>query len=111
MCGRSRAALPLLAESGIDLLEPLESAPGGDVVLAEVKNRYGGCFCLKGNVNTFHTLARSTPEEVETAARKVIEDAGENGGLILSTGDQTPGDTPEENFVALISSARRFGAY
>jgi hypothetical protein len=111
MCGRSRAALPLLAESGIDLLEPLEAIPGGDVVLAEVKKQYGPCFCLKGNVNTFQTLARGTPAEVEAEARKVIEDAGEGGGLILSTGDQTPVDTPEVNFVALINAATRYGVY
>jgi hypothetical protein len=111
MCGRSRAALPLLAESGIDLLEPLEALPGGDVVLAEVKKQYGASFCLKGNVNTFRTLAQGGPAEVEAEARRVIEDAGEGGGLILSTGDQTPGDTPEENFVALIKAAKRYGAY
>ena len=111
MCGRSRAALPLLAESGIDLLEPLEASPGGDVVLAEVKKQYGPSFCLKGNVNTFHTLARGTPADVESAARKVIEEAGEGGGLILSTGDQTPVDTPEENFETLINAAALYGAY
>ena len=111
MCGRSRAALPLLGASGINLLEPLEALPGGDVVLAEVKKQYGPSFCLKGNVNTFQTLAQGTPAEVEAEARKVIEDAGEGGGLILSTGDQTPGDTPEENFVALINAAKRYGVY
>jgi uroporphyrinogen-III decarboxylase len=62
-------------------------------------------------VNTFQTLARGTTAEVEAEARKVIEDAGEGGGLILSTGDQTPVDTPEENFVALIDAAMRYGVY
>lgn len=111
MCGRCRAALPILAEAGIDLIEPLETDPGGDVTLAEVKQAYGARFCLKGNVNTFETLARGTPEQVVTAAGRCIEDAAEGGGFILSTGDQVAGDTPEENFVALIRTAAERGSY
>lgn len=106
MCGRSHAALPMLAEAGVDLVEPLESHPGGDVSLADVKRRYGERFCLKGNVNTFATLARGTPQQVRAEARQCIEDAAFGGGFILSTGDQVPGDTPEENFVALIEAAK-----
>ena len=109
MCGRSRAALPMLAEAGVDLVEPLESLPGGDVSLAEVKQEYGAQFCLKGNVNTFQTLARGRPEDVMAEAARCIRDAAAGGGFILSTGDQVAGDTPEENFVALIEAARRHG--
>ena len=106
MCGRSHAALPMLAEAGVDLVEPLESDPGGDVSLADVKREYGDKFCLKGNVHTFTTLARGTAEEVRVEARQCIEDAASGGGFILSTGDQVSGDTPEENFVALIEAAK-----
>jgi len=111
MCGRSHAALPILAESGIDLLEPLESPPGGDVSLSDVKARYGDRFCIKGNVNTFQTLAKGTSEDVVAEARQCIQDAGSGGGFMLSTGDQTPVDTPEENFQALIETAKRYGVY
>ena len=111
MCGRSQAALPILAESGIDLIEPLEAIPGGDVNLAQVKQQYGDTFILKGNVNTFQTLAKGSPADVTAEAKKVIEDAGAGGGLILSTGDQVSVDTPEENFVALIQAAGLCGTY
>lgn len=111
MCGRCGDALDMLAEAGVDMVEPLESPPGGDVSLAEVKRRYGARLCLKGNVNTFQTLARGTPEDVVAEARQCMVDAGDGGGFILSTGDQVPGDTPEANFVALISAARRYGVY
>ena len=111
MCGRCRAALPMLADSGVDLVEPLESPPGGDVTLAEVKKEHGHRFCLKGNVNTFDTLAKGTPDDVIAEARRCIADAGVSGGFILSTGDQVAGDTPEENFVALVRAAREHGVY
>jgi uroporphyrinogen decarboxylase len=111
MCGRSRAALPMLVEAGIDLLEPLEQNPGGDIVLKDVKAQFGDRLCMKGNVNTFEVLARGTPEDVTASARQVIADAGEGGGLILSTGDQVSVDTPEENFKALIAAAQIYGVY
>lgn len=111
MCGRSKAALPMLADSGIDLLEPLESPPGGNVSLADVKRQYGDRLILKGNVNTFQTLAHGSPEDVLREARRCIEDAGEGGGFVLSSGDQVPGDTPEANFEALIRAPRLYGLY
>ena len=111
MCGRSRAALPLLAEAGIDLVEPLEAPTGGDVSLAEVKKQYGDRMVLKGNVNTFETLARGSADGVLAEARQCIIDAAEGGGFILSSGDQVPVDTPEENFRALILAPRMYGRY
>ncbi len=110
MCGRSLAALSMLVDSAIDLLEPLESPPGGDVSLAEVKQQYGDRVCLKGNVNTFKTLARDRVEDVTAEAEKCMDDAAAGGGFILSTGDQVAGDTPEENFVALIEAPKHYAA-
>jgi hypothetical protein len=101
MCGKCSAALDMLVDAGVTMIEPLEGPPSGDVTLSEVRRRYGPHLVLKGNVNTFRTLARGTPEMVTQEARQCIIDAGELG-FILSTGDQVPGDTPEENFVALI---------
>jgi uroporphyrinogen decarboxylase len=111
MCGKCHAALPMLAEAGIHLLEPLESPPGGDVDLAEVKKEYGHRFCLKGNVNTFETLARGTPDKVKAEAHMCIQKAGGDGGFILSTGDQVPAETPEENMRALVEAAELYGRY
>jgi len=106
MCGKCRAALDMLVDAGVTMIEPLESPPSGDVTLAEVRRRYGSRLVLKGNVNTFNTLVRGTPEMVIAEARKCIRDAGQEG-FILSSGDQVAGDTPEENFRALLRSVRK----
>ena len=111
MCGKSKDALSMIAEAGIDLIEPLEAVPGGDVNLPEVKTQYGKTLCLKGNINTFQTLVRGTPEDIETEVKQCIEDASAGGGFILSTGDQVAVDTPEENIIALQESAQIHGIY
>lgn len=112
MCGKSREVLEMLADdTELDFIEPLERPPGGNVDLAEVKEKFGSRFCLGGNVNTFETLARGTPAEVEAEARECIEAAAEDGGFILVSGDQPGSDTPDENLRAMVAAARTYGIY
>ena len=44
-------------------------------------------------------------------SKKAIDDAGEDGGFVLSTGDQCGRDTPEENIFAMIETAKNYGKY
>ncbi len=112
MCGKSNEMVEVFAkETELNMLEPLERPPGGNVSLKEVKQKYGSRLCLKGNVNTFITLAKGTPRDVEEEAKRCIEDAAEGGGFILGSGDQVPGDTPEQNFIAMIEAAKKYGKY
>lgn len=68
-------------DTDLDVMEPLECPPGGDVDLRKAKRKYGHKLCLKGNVNTFHTMNRTTPEEVEKEVRWCLNAAMEGGGL------------------------------
>lgn len=111
-CGRSRMLVEInYNETEINVMEPLERPPGGDVDLAEVKRKFGDKFCLKGNVNTFETMLNGTPAEVEREAKACIDAAAEGGGFILSTGDQCGRDTPDENLFTLVSVAKNYGQY
>lgn len=110
-CGRSWLIVEInYNETQLDVMEPLEPPPGGDVDLALAKTRFGDKFCLKGNINTFVTMLSSV-DEVEAAAIKCIEDAAEGGGYILSTGDQCGRDTPDENIYKLVEVAEKYGRY
>ena len=109
MCGKCRAALDMVVDAGVTMIEPLERPPSGDVTLADVRKRYGSRVVLKGNVNTFETLARGTPAMVRAEACQCIADAGEVG-FILASGDQVPGNTPEENLRAMIGAVENADA-
>jgi len=111
-CGRSRALIEInYNETDVNVMEPLERPPGGDVDLTEVKQKFGDKFCLKGNVNTFETMLNGTVEDVRREAMACIDAAGKGGGFILSTGDQCGRDTPEENIFALVEVAKTYGRY
>ncbi len=112
VCGRSRKVVEMVCEeTDVDVMEPLEEPPGGDVDIAEIKKRYGKKICMKGNINTFEFMLRATPEQVEEKARRLIDDCAADGGFILSTGDQCGRDTPDANIFKLVEVARTYGKY
>ena len=110
-CGRSMAFLKMLyEETDLNCINPLEAPPMGDVDLSEVKRLYGDKLCLMGNLNTTDMLVH-TKEQVIESCRAAIDAAGENGGFILSTGDQLGRDTPDENIFAMVETAKTYGRY
>lgn len=110
VCGRSRQVVEMVAEeTEVDVMEPLEEPPGGDVDIAEIKRRYGHRLCLKGNLNTFDFMLNATPAQVETAAKRLIDLCAPGGGFVLSTGDQCGRDTPDANLFKLVEVARTYG--
>jgi uroporphyrinogen decarboxylase len=98
-------------ETDLNYINPLEIPPMGDTNLKEANEKYGDKLCLMGNLHTTKIMLHGSPEDVEKAAKKAIDDAAAGGGFILSTGDQCGRDTPEENIRTLIRVARTYGKY
>ena len=112
VCGRSSKVVEMVAEeTEVDIMEPLEEPPGGDVDIAQVKKRYGERLCLKGNLNTFDFMLNATPDQVEEKAKRLIDACAAGGGFVLSTGDQCGRDTPDANFFKLVEVAQTYGCY
>lgn len=83
----------------------------GDCDLAEIRSCHGNRLALMGNLHTTQVMLMGSRAQVLEAARKAMEDAGAEGGYILSTGDQCGRDTPLENLEALVEAAERYGRY
>jgi len=111
-CGPERALVKMAAEeSDLDSINPLEIPPMGDCDLARLKREFGTRISLMGNLHTTEVMLRGTPDDVRRASRRAIDDAADGGGFILSTGDQCGRDTPDENILAMIDTARTYGRY
>ena len=111
-CGKERQLVEIFAnETDLDCINPLEPPPMGDCDLAEIKSVFGHRLGLFGNLHTTEVMLRGTPEDVARAARAAIDAAAKGGGFVLSTGDQCGRDTPDENILALIQTAREYGRY
>jgi uroporphyrinogen decarboxylase len=112
ICGRSWQLVQIVAEeTDVDVMEPMEEPPGGNVDLAEAKRRVGNKLCIKGNINTFDFMMNATPQQVEDKCKKLIDDAGADGGFVLSTGDQCGRDTPHANLFKMVEVAKTYGKY
>lgn len=111
-CGPERDLVEIAAnESDLSSIEPLEIPPMGDCELKEVKQQFGSKLALKGNLHTTNIMWQGTAQEVEEACKKAIDDAALGGGFILSTGDQTPRDAPDENIRTMQRVAETYGRY
>lgn len=111
-CGPEYDLVKLAAEeSDLDNINPLEVPPMGDCDLRRIKREFGRKLSLMGNLHTTEVMLRGTPEDVIRASKQAIDDAGEGGGFILSTGDQCGRDTPDANLHAMVETARTYGRY
>jgi len=110
-CGKEKELVKMcVEETDVNCINPLEEPPMGDCYLDEIKKLYGNKLSLMGNINTTFMLT-ANPPQIEKACKKAIDDAGKNGGFILSTGDQCGRDTPEENIFKMIQVAKTYGKY
>jgi uroporphyrinogen decarboxylase len=111
-CGPETALIKIMAEeTSLTVIDPLEIPPMGDCNLAEIKKLYGRKLTLKGNLHTTETMLYGSPDDVIAASKKAIDDAAEGGRFILSTGDQCGRDTPDQNLLAMVETARTYGKY
>ncbi len=102
ICGNSEPILGLMADTGVDAVEPLDV--DGGVRLERVRRAVGDRVCLKGGVSTL-LLLRGTPEEVYAESTRCIEVLGPTG-YILGSADDIPRDAPFENIEALVKAGR-----
>jgi uroporphyrinogen decarboxylase len=111
-CGPETALVRMAAEeTRLTVIDPLEIPPMGDCDLAELKRLYGDKIVLKGNLHTTRVMLHGTVDDVIAASQRAIDDAAAGGAFILSTGDQSGRDTPDENLRAMVETARTYGKY
>lgn len=111
-CGPEKELVKMATEeTKLTVVDPLEIPPMGDCELKELKTLYGKKIILKGNLHTTKIMLNGSKSEVIEACKKAIDDAGNEGGFILSTGDQCGRDTPDENIFTMVETARTYGKY
>jgi uroporphyrinogen decarboxylase len=111
-CGKERYLVEACAnETDLDYVNPLEIPPMGDCDLAEIKGKFGHKLALMGNLHTTRVMLHGNVNDVRREALKAILAAGQNGGFVLSTGDQCGRDTAFENIFELVRVAKEFGVY
>jgi len=102
VCGNSSPILEMMADTGVQCVEPLDTLAGVD--LADAKRRIGERVVLMGGVHTL-VLAEGTPAEVTANAIQCCRTAGPQR-YILASADMVPPQTSLANLQAMVDVAR-----
>lgn len=108
ICGNSSPLFEMMAESGVNAIEPLD--PLGGVTVADAKARVGKRVTLKGGVNTL-TLVNGSVEEVVEETKKCLNEGMEGGRFLLGSGDDIPRFAKRENILAMVETVHKYGVY
>ncbi len=105
-CGKSRELIRrgYFNRLGADVIETISPPPEGNNDLREARQMLDRSICTKGNLSLI-LLRDGSVEEVEKATRQMVQ-AVKGYAHIYSTADAVFGETPVENFVAFLRTAR-----
>jgi uroporphyrinogen decarboxylase len=97
-----------IVDAGISGLHPIEPGP---MDIAYVKKRYGDRILLAGNVDCKMILPYGSESDVRKDVRRVIDAAGKDGGLILTSSNSLHSSVKVNNIFTMVDEARKYGKY
>lgn len=106
VCGQTTPILELMCDTGAQILEVDHL-----VDLGEAKQKVGHRVCLQGNINPADPLFTGTPEAVDRAVQRCLEQAAAGGRFILSSGCEIPPLAPIANIAAMVRATHEYGTY
>lgn len=103
ICGNTLETMSHLKGTGADCLS-FDHA----VDPAKARAAAGRDLALMGNVDPVKVIMSGTPEQVTAMSYDIIDAAGQEGGLILAPGCETPISSPFENVLAMGRAGREY---
>jgi uroporphyrinogen decarboxylase len=104
ICGKTDHILPLMRDLPFQGFEV-----DAKVQMSTARRALGPAIALKGNLDTTFLLQR-TPDEVQSACRRILDDGRIRTGAILSPGCGVPRMTPLENLRAMVRASEEHSA-
>jgi uroporphyrinogen decarboxylase len=99
-------SLPIMTQLGTSALT---SGPGLDI--KEAVKVTAGKVCYLGNLDPIRILQNGTPQQVEAETIRIMEEGKKANGFLFSSGEMIPRETPEENMVTMVRTAKKYGKY
>ncbi len=79
----------------------------GTTDIFAAKEQLRNHLCINSDVHPA-LMSLGKPEEVEAYCKKLIDEIGNDGGLLLSTGCGLPGAARKENFMAMLETGKNY---
>jgi len=112
--GKLDKVLEEFVEIGVDVLEPVEAPPGGNVELKDAKRRIGDEVILMGNM-PYEAIIGWPSKRIEERVESDCEAAMAGGGFIMmpcaSPFEPVLTDEAFEGFKTYVRAGRKYGRY
>jgi uroporphyrinogen decarboxylase len=110
-CGDISQIFEEIIKCGVDAIHPLEPTTANpDYDIFKLNKKYDEKITFVGNVSP-QDLSNKEPNEIKAYTRKLIEEIGPGGGLILSSGHSINPAVKLENFLAMRETLEQYGNY
>jgi uroporphyrinogen decarboxylase len=106
--GNPEAIVPDLLEIGVTILNPVQPEC---IDSKMVKQRYGDRLALWGVIGTQTLMPFGTPDEIRREVKRLVEEVGFDGGLVLGPTHSLEPDVPWENIETLYQAIEDYGHY
>ena len=109
--GKISGILDRLLGMGVDMLDPVEPPPDGDITMLEAKKRAAGRLTLLGNIE-FRELEFSTPRRIDELVKRAILDGGPERVHLFPSATPIERLTPQyrDNALAYIEAGVKYGS-
>jgi uroporphyrinogen decarboxylase len=108
-CGRIKAILEPMTDTGADVLEPLlPPSLNGELWLKDIKPRIGNRIALYGGFN--ERVLLKEPDDVRAEVRRCIDEAAAGGGYAIRGAGQIF-DAELKNLQVMTDEVHRYGKY
>lgn len=105
-CGAIYPLLDLIADSGFDVLNPVQW-PAGDKGYAEWRATTQSRLALwGGGVDSQHTLPFASPAEVATEVRQIVRTMSQSSGYVFNGIHNLLAEVPADKVIAMYRAAR-----
>ncbi len=110
--GKIKDTLPKLLKMGVDLVNPVEAPPSGDIELREARKIVEEKITLEGNIQ-FSDLEFASEQKIDRLVRKTILDGGKKRFILTAT--EWPitylTERQKRNYIQFIKSGIEHGSF
>ncbi len=107
-CGYVKPLVPDLLDVGLDVLQPLETKAGMDLV--EIKKEFGKDLAFMGGIDV-RTITDSDPTALEIEIRTKIPAAKAGGGYIYHSDHSIPNNVSFQQYCRLLDLVKTYGQF
>ncbi len=106
--GRVKALIPQFLEAGVNVLNPIETKAGMDLI--ELKREYGKDLAFMGGIDV-RAMADPDPRVIEEEIKRKFAVAMVGGGYIYHSDHSVPDNVSLAQYRRVLELARQYGVY